>query len=351
MSSKKYLIYFQDLGGSRYLESVLNEFVGVFNHSDTHFFFHKLSYSIKENLKSKFHESNFENNEIKDLTKQDWIKILKYKGITNVVCTLSSNYLDISNSELISASKELLIPTLSFMDHWKGFNRLYDNNGKLKFHTTLLGVIDETSKKILAEMGCNPDSIRIAGNLHLENLTKRKSNLIQLKPNSAVIISQPDNISKSFKSLFNLKIFKGVSLIEFLVSQNRIDIANFTYRPHPKEAKLLNNLISIDNLSYSNSLDISRVCIGINSMLLFENYLAGNPVIKLEFEEFRGYEVDPIPYSFGKSVSNLDDLLTQIENEFNNSRPIKPINFFANSIKSLEGIIEEFTSTNLQRII
>ena len=86
-------------------------------------------------------------------------------------------------------------------------------------------------------------------------------------------------------------------------------------------------------------------------MLLFENYLAGNPVIKLEFEEFRGYEVDPIPYSFGKSVSNLDDLLTQIENEFNNSRPIKPINFFANSIKSLEGIIEEFTSTNLQRII
>ena len=29
-------------------------------------------------------------------------------------------------------------------------------------------------------------------------------------------------------------------------------------------------------------------------MLLFENYLAGNPVIKLEFEEFRGYEVDPI---------------------------------------------------------
>ena len=71
------------------------------------------------------------NNEIKDLTKQDWIKILKYKGITNVVCTLSSNYLDISNSELISASKELLIPTLSFMDHWKGFNRLYDKNGKL----------------------------------------------------------------------------------------------------------------------------------------------------------------------------------------------------------------------------
>ena len=45
---------------------------------------------------------------------------------------------------------------------------------KLKFDTTLLGVIDETSKKILAEMGCNPDSIRIAGNLHLENLTKKE---------------------------------------------------------------------------------------------------------------------------------------------------------------------------------
>ena len=67
IGKKKYLIYFQDLGGSRYLESVLNEFVGVFNHSDTHFFFHELAYPIKENLKSKFHESNFENNEIKDL--------------------------------------------------------------------------------------------------------------------------------------------------------------------------------------------------------------------------------------------------------------------------------------------
>ena len=40
-------------------------------------------------------------------------------------------YLDIPNSELISASKELLIPTLSFMDH-EGFNRLYDKNGKIK---------------------------------------------------------------------------------------------------------------------------------------------------------------------------------------------------------------------------
>ena len=84
---------------------------------------HKLSISLIESIGA---HPSIKINDYMSL--DDWGRFLSTNKITKCITTLSSKYIDMTNANLILALRKLKIPSLGFFDHWKGFDRLLENN-------------------------------------------------------------------------------------------------------------------------------------------------------------------------------------------------------------------------------
>ena len=141
------LFYFQDLGGTNFLlpslQNIRNELP-----SDIQIMSlcHPLSKKIISEVLFETEPINFTEFPI---SVSEWQKLLQVNDIQYIVSTLSSNRYDLSNANLITAAKKNDIPSLGFMDHWKGFDRLFNNHDEPIYCPDWLGVIDEYCVKDL----------------------------------------------------------------------------------------------------------------------------------------------------------------------------------------------------------
>lgn len=296
------LFYFQDPGGSNFFGDTLKNLQFT---SNTKIIVHPLSYElIRKKIPSRIEKSE------RHLSKEHWINTLKENDISRVVSTLSSKFLDLSNCCLIQACNELGIPSLGFLDHWKGLERLTEN-GFLTYCPSKIGVIDEITSNRIQSLGVKKENIFIVGHPQLEsrlNLGSKKEFNANIKKIKICLLSQPNTIDKSFISIFR-RFEEDSELIDALIKIISLELQNaeFSFRPHPKENFKDLTSIKIDRSSWEKCLNKNHIFIGVNSITMLEAYLSGKIIIELNLE---GLPVrnDEIPYQMGFNVRKLSEL-------------------------------------------
>ena len=276
---------------------------------------HPLSEPIFKKYKISYHLlSDFFNTL---LSKNIDIKSFLVKNrISHVFCTLSSPYLNLINPNLIKTSREIHIPTFGIMDHWKGYDRFFDDKGVMAYFPDFIGCIDEFCKNKLLELCGDPERIFIIGHPHLEKILNMKIGHLERKGKGVniLIISQPDTVDKSFQGIFFKRLGSEKVLDKVLKQINTIkhDIdINIRYRPHPKEKPFeqLPEGIDIEKTKdWENTLSENDIFIGLDSMLLIEAHLAGRYCFSLKIPDLSNFDSVTIPYQIGKSINHLDTL-------------------------------------------
>lgn len=78
---------------------------------------------------------------------------------------------DPSNGYLVAAAREVGIPTVAIVEHWKGHGRFREREGgPLLFAPDLLGVMDRDTQQVYVAQGCAPEKVRIVGHPYLERI-------------------------------------------------------------------------------------------------------------------------------------------------------------------------------------
>jgi hypothetical protein len=310
--TKNILIYLQDVGGTNYLLpllKVLNDGTNV--ELNTIYVVHPLSISTIKNILAV--STNIES-ERYPISESRWSSILNNSKIDYVLSTLSANNYDNSNANLISQAKKENIPTIGFMDHWKGFERVLDEEGNQKYCPNWLGIIDNFSATKLKQYGINEPVVQVVGNPVLEASRIRVQKYARGKERKKVlIVSQPEIDNGSYDSVFSIKN-NNVRLIDSLSDSLLKSDQNLKifYRPHPKENSIgkLPDGILIDDSNKEDLFQNYDIFVGLNSMLLFEAYLSGCYTVSLKLPIFKEIFQDNIPYSFALEVSSMEEVST-----------------------------------------
>jgi hypothetical protein len=227
---------------------------------------------------------------------------------SGVLCSTSSQS-DPSNGELIRAARKAGVPCFALMDHWKGWDRFRSHRGAWDYLPSLLGVIDETSRKRAVKRGIPSSSLCVVGHPHLETLfhtgSSRKENL-----RGKWGAETTDFIA----TLFTQAIVEGEGekrvLYPFLTGERMMAVErlrrvlqNFAaqrgrrlrlfVKPHPREVAqgLKYEAAGIQLLEEGEPLDValsSDLVMGIDSMILYEAYICGAAVVGLRLDPFRG---------------------------------------------------------------
>jgi hypothetical protein len=319
--SSRPLVYMQDIGGARFLLPVVQSLLDMFKKLETVFISHPISSALSKSLSENTNDT-FSYKAIKNFSIKEWKSILIKENIGIVICTMSSKYIDMTNCNLIAACNELEIKSIGFFDHWKGFDRLWDNNKEFKYLTSKIGVIDDYVKDGLINEGVSSERIEIVGHPLLEKISAKD---YENNPCEVIIVSQPNTLDKSFISIFNLPIFKNKSFVDRLASLFSYTFINLKllYKSHPKEQKIILKNIGLFKKTWDDTNHTKKIFIGFDSMFLFECYLWKHEVIILNFAEFQKYSDQSIPYKFGHQASNFNELekclFAIVNGEYNNS--------------------------------
>ena len=136
-----------------------------------------------------------------------------------------------TNANLILALRKLKIPSLGFFDHWKGFDRLLENN-ELSYVTDKVCVIDDYVEKKLITLGVTKENIYIVGHPELElRLTNKNIKPIDTKgPKKICILSQPDTVNRNFESILFLIVMFWV--VRFVAAASHHQFGRFPQHGH-----------------------------------------------------------------------------------------------------------------------
>tara|TARA_B100001059_G_scaffold160519_1_gene160061 strand:+ start:22725 stop:23741 length:1017 start_codon:yes stop_codon:yes gene_type:complete len=330
----KTLIYLQDPGGTNFIKLSLK---GLINKFDTIIVSHNLSAPILKSVEV------IPDYEISSVVDQDfWLKFFKNNKITKIISTLSSKYVDLSNCNLIKAAKTANIDSLGFFDHWKGYDRLFED-GSLEYVTDDICVIDEFVKQKFISFGFSKDKLHKVGHPHLLNRLKNKKVNITNKENIKLcILSQPDTLSKSFESVFLTKNNQFISSLKNIIEEKELNI-DLYLRRHPKENYLDSEIMEDPNVYWEDSLNFYDVFIGINSIALIEACLIGKKTFSIDQSNFN-VEDDALPYQIFASCKTVEDLIYQLSNEINHSKNEKNkfITMLLDSDKKFNIVLENF---------
>lgn len=336
----KILAYTQDLGGAQCMVPLIEKAAGQYN-------LFTVVHAFSEDL---FKQRKIPYSPLKDFfkslppTKEALKQFLLDNKVERIFCSLSSPKHDITNSSLIEVARELNIPSLGFLDHWKSFERFFNKNGEMVYLTDFVGCIDSFCKNEFLKLSVDPERIFIVGQPYLEELislrvAKREGDKVKI-----LVVSQTELRSGSFKGIFLRK--KGTeSIINILLKglESRKDV-KVSYRPHPKE-------MEYENLSTTLKIETERnprnlfstydMFIGYDSMFLVEALLAGKFCVSLRVPEFEGVSDRVFPYDIGIKITNCDEIesaLSPTIDKVKNGNTVPPQSKLLNSI---EGSIEK----------
>lgn len=330
----KTLIYLQDPGGTNFIKLNLKELIRKF---DTIVVCHRLSSSILKSINIK------PEHEISSVADQDfWLEFFKNNNINKIICTLSSKYVDLSNCNLIKAAKKAKKYSLSFFDHWKGYERLFEGDS-LEYITDEICVIDEFVKQKFINFGFSRTKLHKVGHPHLLSRLKNKNAETLNKENIKLcILSQPDTLSKSFESVFLTKNNQFIRSLQNTIEREKLNI-DLYIRRHPKENYLDSEIMDDPLANWEDSLNFYDVFIGINSIALIEACLMGKKTFSIDQSNFN-VEDDALPYQIFASCKTVEDLLYQLSNEINHSKNEKNkfITMLLDSDKKFNIVLENF---------
>ena len=332
----KTLIYLQDPGGTNFIKSSLCIFK---NDPNVMIASHKLSISLIESIGA---HPSIKINDYMSL--DDWGRFLSTNKITKCITTLSSKYIDMTNANLILALRKLKIPSLGFFDHWKGFDRLLENN-ELSYVTDKVCVIDDYVEKKLISLGVTKENIYKVGHPELElRLTNKNIKPIDPKgPKKICILSQPDTVNRNFESIF---LTNKNPFFKNLIMGLKGRLSNFSIylRHHPKEKRMSHIGVIKDELSWNDAINHYDLFIGLNSMTLFEAILNGKNCIALSPH---GFNVDDgnLPYMLGKKCNDCNEVIEAIVNnnyEYDLEQYKKFCSMLIGSSSRLNSVLREF---------
>lgn len=313
------LVYAQDPGGAKFILPAIRKLLeGGEEQSDwlpASLMVHPFSRTIFRNTGVPFKDAESLTGSF-PVTVPQWRMYLIKKGVQRVFCTTSAPVRDMSNSNLISAARELGVPSMGVMDHWKGFERFF-HMGEMAFIPDQLCCIDECCIDRLVELGVPADRIHLVGHPYLEGIldgfpeTAWDSNQARI-----LLVSQPDRYSPEFRSVFACRtssgvVIDGIAACREKISERTGKAVLIHYRPHPKEhpvGVLPSGIFMDDSLTWEDAVRNHDIFVGLDSMALVEAYLYGKACISLKIEQWEGQSDGTIPYRFSSRVQKIEGL-------------------------------------------
>ncbi len=278
-------------------------------------------------IESFFRENNFDLLDI-EKNKIDDFWQMKIPAYSSVISTTSSKIIDQTNAKLIQACRDNSIPTLGFLDHWKGFDRFYDDHNQPSYMPDWLGVIDQKTKSRLESFNSVSSSIFVIGQPWLDFLKQRNNKKsIDEGIKSILLVSQPDPLNK-FASIFCEK--DNQNEVNEYLSLMEAKGYNAFYRAHPKEVESCYGHLPLDKTDFLDVFDEYEIFIGYDSMMLLEAFMSGKKVLCLKSNSMKNASDNEIPIKFGNS---LDEPF---------SNPPDESNLFEDSILRGKELIEAF---------
>ena len=320
----------QDLGGVKFLTPIINRL----DQENIEIFIHPIS----KDFFSKNSSLDFYDYEVSsESARSFWRR--KVKGYSHLITTTSSLHLDMSNATLIETAKEEGIACLSFLDHWKGFDRFFNEENQPNYLSDWLGVIDDESIQRLSSNGIKPKHIKSVGHPWIDQLLALKGDIKNKQSEKALIISQPDP-SSNFDSIFLREetLNSLMKLIEFLSRKGW----SISYRAHPKERNPLDIDIDLDN---SDSIDVFEkydLFIGYDSMMLLEASSFGKIVLSCYGDINENISDQMIPFKYSKS---FDEFMIRYDEAAMDADIAKNYNRFRGSTERAMIFVKEFLNS------
>lgn len=234
---------------------------------------------------------------------------------SHLVCTASSRHADLTNARLIAAARRRGIRSLTFLDHWVGFDRFQDDAGEPAYLPDVVGVPDRYCQERVVAIGSEESAVPIVGHAHLESLADLAPPARRTGPARVLLVSQPVVFDRSFRGALFLDdhgaraIDRIAAALEPGITSGLVEAA---YRPHPKEQRggIVPPCFAVDEGEGGAALlERHDVFIGVTSMLLFEAAVARRAVIQLDVPALRQAVAGGWPpYDAGVRVTSLDGL-------------------------------------------
>ncbi len=280
------------MGGAKFLAPLINEIDS------------KLYDLIVHPLSGIFIESFFQNKkfELIDIEKnkiEDFWQI-KTSNYSSVITTTSSKIIDQTNAKLIKVFRDNSIPTLGFLDHWKGFDRFFDDYNQPSYMPDWLGVIDQKTKTRLESINSESKKIFVVGQPWLDFLKQRKNKESESEGDKSILlVSQPDPMNK-FASIFCEN--DNQNAVNEYLSLMEAKGYNAFYRIHPKEVKSCYGHLPLDKTDFLDVFDKYEIFIGYDSMMLVEAFMSGKKVLCLKSDSMKNASDYKIPIKFGNRL-------------------------------------------------
>ena len=311
----KVLVYAQDPGGAQNIAMVAKRLLEK-GRADMAIIVHPLAKAVFEEFRLPF-QSIAEQGLSLPLNEKRAEDFLASGSFTHVFCGTSNPRYDPTNSNIIEAARKLGLPSFGFIEHWKGWDRFYDDGGKLAYVPDILGCIDSFSAKKLEQVSIPEHQLVVVGHPYLEWIYLQKQAGVfrsrNESSNKIVLVSQP-LVNRNFESIFGVST-GSMSLadgIGNMLSRLRktSDFVAF-YRPHPKEktfAGLPEGIILDRQPRWIDVLKDADIIVGLDSMALIEAFFAGKWCISLKLPELENVSDMNCPFQFSVTVRSLQGL-------------------------------------------
>lgn len=342
------LYYAQDPGGTRYLDPVIATLFDeqIFNWSFMLHPFARNSVLVDDRYAGSY--LNFSNQT--PAPKSYFESVITETKPDAIICTTSAQTRDASNSTLIDTARQLGIPCLAGLDHWKGLDRFFESQEARYFPDQLI-CIDDATKTTLGDAGLDTSRIHPVGHPGLEHI-QHDASVSSTKPWQILLISQPIVQNGAYHGIYD-EYINGRRLVDSIADVLRNEIQNGAFevhlRRHPKEhaGDALPTSVGIDEIP---DWDASRaqydVFVGFDSMALIEASLSGAPCVRMALPELAGISDQSIPLDFGVPAIKLKDLAGHIHNAVTNAAAHGP-NPFSGSTARAANTIRTFVNSNL----
>lgn len=314
--ARKILYYNQDPGGFGYTDPVLLRLLEITDW-DWQFMLHPFA------AKSQLTNDIYQDRHVPipgapPVAHDTFVEYLRENRPDAILCTTSAKERDPSNANLITAARELDIPCVAALDHWKGFYRFFTDDGEPLFFPAGLLCIDDETQRRLGEAGLPVEHIFPIGHPALETIPK-KPPLDPDQQQRILLVSQPDIHNDDFEGIFAHRD-GGDTLVARIAEVLRPGISSgavtVSIRFHPKEKKLkdLPAGVSVDDSeNWRAAMESHDIFIGLDTIALVEASIAGAICITLDISEFDGFADQKLPFVYSRSVSHVEDINKTIE--------------------------------------